>query len=1368
MVLLLGSMYVVPVEAAAAKEYVLDASTLTEGTMSSDQTAGTDNYFTLKSTSKTFSVDAKNRTFEIDGASVSTTKRLKTGGDGNATGRAIAFTVTDGTAATIHISAESSSSGKLATAVLYNADTQEAVGDAYKTNIENAGTVFTWEELEAGNYYIISEKQSGVSEANVTYRYLKVVETPLSVTKEYVLDASTLTEGTMSSDQTAGTDNYFTLKSTSKTFSVDAKNRTFEIDGASVSTTKRLKTGGDGNATGRAIAFTVTDGMVATIHISAESSSSGKLATAVLYNADTQEAVGDAYKTNIENAGTVFTWEELESGNYYIISEKQSGVSEANVTYRYLKVVETTAGASVKAPSVSGADATLEGDIVTVSANGIPGSEGSKYVVEATTDVSGEWIQSGTAEGNTDIANVEIDLSGEKYGSGTWYFRVYGKGTQNSATLQAANSVTYTLPLGITEIAVQPADGQVSVTFDAVREAESYKVEVYDAQTAGNVVGSVTVAADAADTEGVITGLTNGVKYWAQVTVIRGSESTVSERVAFRPYKAVDSSNAIPGLAIASTNGADPIILRENGNITISQTASSGGMNSAGTVENVTFVYLDTPVAAGTDFTITANVTITGGSNTGSAGGVFLGASTKAEEGAKYVAMGLRGNNSISAYRCKADGTAGGSSDTNKWVAGETYTLTATRVQDAYTVTVSKGTDINFSKSYPATDLYAGLNGDTVYPAILLNGVNADITDIKITVDGVVVYDSTTLTGEVNPFEDNWAIADVPVLQNPVVDNENQKITVVCEGEVGITGAGSIAVDMMNEAGKVVDTQTSSAFGQNTHTLTFNPEDSGVYTFKATASRPGEETVKESNTVTSEKFILALAGTKVVAFNKDNGAVKLVWDAVKEATGYNIYYKLKDDASYPVAPAVANTQDLNCQITGLTAGNTYTFCVKAVRDGEEAKVESTIDKMVSNEVEREWYFAAFGSSTNKDNNGYSGSVADGEVSIWSLGGRGKLVPNSTDGLAFYYTAMDPETENFTLSADITVNEWTYSNGQEGFGIMAADRVGTTGDSSAFWNNSYMATVTKVEYYYDAAAQAVSDSGTKYSMKLGVGSQEKKGVTAELLDLFNVNDTETVNNYFKNEMTTLDTTAPKAGCGAGTYNIVGNYTKEPAGTIADQLTFHLEVKRNNTGYIVSYTNEAGETVSQKYYHSEKGDELLQIDEDNIYIGFYASRNAKITVNNISLTTIHPDEDAPAEERPVTMVTPSYAITSANISNSADYQMVYYGNADGTLVIKDANGNEVVNTHVNALEHFRANTTLTKGVNEFVVKFTPDADYKPSKYEVLSSYEAKEFTHKVTYEVSERNIIYIAPNGVAGAAGTKEEPMDVYTAVRIVAP
>ena len=109
--------------------------------------------------------------------------------------------------------------------------------------------------------------------------------------------------------------------------------------------------------------------------------------------------------------------------------------------------------------------------------------------------------------------------------------------------------------------------------------------------------------------------------------------------------------------------------------------------------------------------------------------------------------------------------------------------------------------------------------------------------------------------------------------------------------------------------------------------------------------------------------------------------------------------------------------------------------------------------------------------------------------------------------------------------------------------MAADAVGNNGDSSVFWNNSYMASVTKVEYYSNVdeetgEATVSKTSGEKISMKLGIGSQEKIGVNKNNLSKLLDNDSDTVNNEFKTTMSTLETS--KLGSAAGTFNLIGNY------------------------------------------------------------------------------------------------------------------------------------------------------------------------------------------------------------------------------------
>lgn len=514
----------------------------------------------------------------------------------------------------------------------------------------------------------------------------------------------------------------------------------------------------------------------------------------------------------------------------------------------------------------------------------------------------------------------------------------------------------------------------------------------------------------------------------------------------------------------------------------------------------------------------------------------------------------------------------------------------------------------------------------------------------------------------------SWDDIAAPVLGTPFV--KDGTITVPYTAQIGGIYAKSLEVTMYDADGNAVETKSVTAQGTSGN-AEFQPTASGTYSFEAKLIGEGENT-KASNKTTSIEFVLPMATPKGLnAENKGHGNVKLTWQAVAEAESY----KVSVDGTVVEEGVTALAQT----IKGLTVGQEYTFQVAAVR-GENVSTPAEVKLTITEDAVKTWNFAAFGQGVDNKtaNNGYSGSLDTGDLKIWEKNSKGKLVAASTDGLAFYYTTIDPATENFTLSADITVDEWTYTNGQEGFGLMAADRVGENGDSGIFWNNSYMLSATKVEYLWDATEGKVSDAGDKYTMKLGIGSQEKIGVTPE-----NMNDSPT-DQGFRSTMTTLETSAANSGNGAGTYNIVGKYTNsaEAVKDITDlnvQTTFHMILQRNNTGYFLSYTNvETGETVTNKYYHGKDGDELTRLDAENIYVGFFASRTATISVANAVLTTIDPAKDAPAESRPVTYVTPNYTIDSASVANSADYELVYYGNADGTLKITNSDNETVLSS------------------------------------------------------------------------------------------
>lgn len=606
----------------------------------------------------------------------------------------------------------------------------------------------------------------------------------------------------------------------------------------------------------------------------------------------------------------------------------------------------------------------------------------------------------------------------------------------------------------------------------------------------------------------------------------------------------------------------------------------------------------------------------------------------------------------------------------------------------------------------------------------------------------------------------DWSTVDAPEITE--VKQSGEKIDITVKAVVGNDGADKIVVTLQNEENTEVGNVTSSA-KKDKHTVSITPDKSGTYTASVVATREGE-TDKAGNNM-EVYFSLPLA-TPVIssATSKGNGAVEVVWSAVKEATGYAVTATAEGENEVSKAVTADETTVL---LEGLTVGKTYTISVVAVR-GEEKTNPGTATVTVTAEAQRVWSKSTYGSSTDSKNNGVIGNANDGKVTVYSEGGKGKIVPGSTDGLTFYYTAIDPETENFTLTADIHVDSWTLSNGQEGFGMMAADAVGSNGDGTAFWNNTYQAIATKVEYYWDGEDVTTDSSANKISMKLGLGAISRLGVTADDVAAIK-NGTITMPAGYVSETTTLETGA--ATKGPGTYNLVGNWNKkaEPTGNLENPLTdFRLQIQRNNTGYYLRYLDKDNKVIKEVRYYDLERTSLTQIDKDNIYVGFFASRNARITVSNIDLKTITPADDEKAEEREIEYVYPINTIESPAFSNSADYNLVYYGNADGTLVVKDQNGKEVLNKEFKALAKETVALKLNNGKNAFTINFIPDKEYKPGEFKLMTSYDPVTINHTVEYKTVENNNIYVSPNGKSNAAGTKDAPMDIYTAVKIAAP
>ncbi len=663
-----------------------------------------------------------------------------------------------------------------------------------------------------------------------------------------------------------------------------------------------------------------------------------------------------------------------------------------------------------------------------------------------------------------------------------------------------------------------------------------------------------------------------------------------------------------------------------------------------------------------------------------------------------------------------------------------------------------------------------GAPADGIIPAITYDVTEAGTYYIWSEKSGINVYyievvpEGAAVEG---PARAAWNTVAAPVLGDATVENGTIKIPYTMLIGPATDGCDRLYIYMYDAAGNEVEKQTLAAQSKG-GTAEFAPAASGDYTFKCEAMRTDETTTIAGNEVAVKGYVLPLT-TPVVASatSKGNGTVSVVWLPVDEAENYTVSYK---EVGSDMVVEAGTTDATELLVTGLTVGTRYAFYVVANR-GTDASAAGSLEANATQDAQREWSFSTWGSSTNTNDNWYEGNVNDGSVTVASLNGKGKIVPGSTDGLAFYYTTIDPEKENFKLTATIKVDEWTFSNGQDGFGMMVADAVGPHGDSSAFWNNYFSAVVSKVEYWYDYEKQELvpGDTGTanKISMKLGVGTQEKRGVTAA-----NIADGTIVSNTAELFISNTEPLELSQRFAAGTYNIVGNYKNEtkPTGTLGERalLTeFKFTIERNNTGYYITYHDpKTGEDYTRRFYDIERT-ALTQIDPDNIYVGFYAARNAKITVTDVVLTTSDPATDAPAEAREITYYAPELAVNSAETTGNDDYTLNIYTSADGVIDVKGNNG-EVYAEGVKATAETYAHITvkdLPTGLTNFRIFFTPDPDFKFSEYEMLSTYETTEIQWAVSKKVFDMNVIYVAPNVDPSftGKGTKDNPTDLNNAM-----
>ncbi len=622
----------------------------------------------------------------------------------------------------------------------------------------------------------------------------------------------------------------------------------------------------------------------------------------------------------------------------------------------------------------------------------------------------------------------------------------------------------------------------------------------------------------------------------------------------------------------------------------------------------------------------------------------------------------------------------------------------------------------------------------------------------------------------------DWSTVSAPVVVS-ATRNEIGKLSVSVNGAVGHNGADYMNVNMYDKSGKLLSTVTITSAKSTHEDILFSPASSDEYTFKAELCREGEDPKVSAEYKANYVLPLEVPFINNCA-NLGDRSVRVVWNEVKEAESYCVYV---NGAKY------RTVTDHSITINYLTVGREASIKVQAIRGTESSEFCET--RITVGDAEVDWNYVIYGPSTKASKDTYTVN-SDGSVTLISKDNGGKLQPTGADGLGFYYTAV-PADQNFTFRAKVKVNSWLFTNGQEGFGLMVTDHVPSTNDNGAenFWTNQYMAAVTKIEYRaidndegFDLYPADQSIDGTKYTMKLGIGAISKTGIDQSIIDRTALGETGLIvgqNGYLKSVTHTLEWRAARDNRPTGSYNIIGNYdttSNIPEGNISDYLVTELilEIEKNNTGYFISYYDKNGELV--RTIKNYEPDALQKFDEDFVYVGMFTSRNANITFTDISLTTRDAATDAPAEERPITQIIPSLTVTSPDSSTSTSYEVIADTNLNGTIDIR-FNGRELVTGDpVIGGQRYTKVIDISNGrygiadPNSLEVVFNPDPNQKLPEFTALSSTAPVKSMITLTMYKGQyhRKTLYVSPDGLYSGTGSKDDPYDIYTAVKCVIP
>ncbi len=390
-----------------------------------------------------------------------------------------------------------------------------------------------------------------------------------------------------------------------------------------------------------------------------------------------------------------------------------------------------------------------------------------------------------------------------------------------------------------------------------------------------------------------------------------------------------------------------------------------------------------------------------------------------------------------------------------------------------------------------------------------------------------------------------------------------------------------------------------------------------------------------------------------------------------------------------------------------------------------------------------WQVATFGQSTDLNFSSLIDSAKIGWNNAWLAGNnnfleagkfytlppdffiesRGGKIANSHDGMTVFYTIV-PVTQTFRLEADLTLEQigpevnGKSPAGQEGAGLFVRDII-----------------------------------GPQRQEPQSAGTEEYPQASNILMNAF-------ITQNKKNDNLVQITSIVREGVIKTWGNEGITIKKQP---IIENINFtqkrniHMTIERLPEKFILT-AFDTDRKENQSWQFSDYSGFMNQLDNNSLAIGFFAARNAKLRVKNASFKPGKPLVDykqlTSRQFSRVRHKAPELFLASPQsvVRNSTTLQ--FLANQAGIVSID----NDKQTKQVQAGELVQFPVTLQKKHNDFTVNFNVDGNISKKAIRI----------EQVKSNLTDPYEIYVCSDCRQGARGSKNDPVDLQTAVKFVAP